>query len=94
MEIYVMLQLTDLNNNQIPYHYCDECGQQLAVSDWGLGICDACRLTPRQVARVERLTSGRDLREEAVKRLRKARDIYQRAKTYKNKVDKKKGDDD
>lgn len=36
---------------------CRECGDKLAVADWGLGICDCCRYMPNN-----RLQSGRPAR--------------------------------
>ena len=74
-------------DNGVPYHYCGKCGDQLAVTNWSVGLCDACNIHPKERARITRLTSGSDLMEEATKRLRKARDIRKRAAGYENLTD-------
>ncbi len=48
-----MIELT-YKDIAIPYHWCKKCGSQLAVTDWGRGMCEACYQTPRVVARQTR----------------------------------------
>ena len=65
-------------DDKIPYHYCKKCRQQLAVCSWGIGICDACAVSPIQQARLKRLTGGGDIVKGAERCMRKARDIKNR----------------
>ena len=59
---------------EIPYHYCKKCRQQIPVTNWGVGICDACTMRPSAKARAKRHASGDAFIEYAKRRLREASD--------------------
>jgi len=63
----------------VKYHYCAECGDQLTVTDWGRGLCDACCVPSLNNARHIRLTKCTDMLDAARAKTKQAAKLMNHA---------------